>query len=121
MHHPGSRSFPDEDWLHFWETFSPYILRGNTLAEPYQEMCELLRDIVVWYFRAGSVDLGDPQLQYTQANRSLVQQKTWRLAQLFEQVRLSVLLSNGASLSAASSCKSIRYLQPPVWLAFYLI
>ena len=54
-----------EDWLHFWETFSPYILRGDTLAEPFQEMCKLLRDVVVWYFRAGIVDLGDPQLQYT--------------------------------------------------------
>lgn len=76
--------FQMEDWLHFWETFSPYLLRGNVLPAPFKEMCELLRAVIVWHFRARSSEPGP--LQYSTSNRARTQQQMWRYAQLVEEV-----------------------------------
>ena len=44
----------------------------------------LLRDVIVFYFRARSVDEGD--LQWSLANRAQAQHKMWQYAKLVQQV-----------------------------------
>lgn len=40
-----------EDWLHFVETFSPYIFKGDVLPERLRGLWWLLADVVSHYFR----------------------------------------------------------------------
>lgn len=42
-----------EEWLHFTETFSVYVLMGGVLTPLIAEMWALLREAVIFTFRAG--------------------------------------------------------------------
>lgn len=42
-----------EEWLHFTETFIVYVLMGGVLSPVVAEMWELLREAVIFTFRAG--------------------------------------------------------------------
>lgn len=43
-----------EEWLHFTETFSVYVLMGKLLSPLVAEMWALLREAISFVFRAGA-------------------------------------------------------------------
>jgi hypothetical protein len=48
---PRRGSYRMEDWLHFLETFSAYVFKGNVLPDAFRELWWLLVDVVKHYFR----------------------------------------------------------------------
>ena len=48
-------SYVMEDWLHFTETFSLYLLHGNLLGPKQRRMWGLLRSATIFCFRASEL------------------------------------------------------------------
>lgn len=49
-------SYRMEDWLHFVETFSAFVFKGDVLPEALRELWWMLVNIVMHYFRPRPAD-----------------------------------------------------------------